>query len=392
MRSEFLPFARPSMTEEDVAAVTETLRSGWITTGPRCAALEQAIIDRLGTTAAISVNSGTAAMHLILHTLGLQPGDEVITPSMTWVSTVNTMVHMGLVPVFVDVHPETLMLCPNRVEAAITDRTRAIVPVDFAGAACDLGAIRRIAQDRAIMIIEDAAHAIGTVRAGDEQVGSRGTAFFSLHPIKNITSGEGGIVVTDDAALGDAIRQARFHGLGIDAWERGQQGRAPTAEVLSPGFKYNMPDMNAALAHSQLSRLDVMIDRRSALAQRYRDALDLVPGINPLHDADSTLRHAWHLMVVRVDESIAGIDRATLMDRLKERHIGTGIHFRATHQHRWYRDHPEAWRAADDLTATAWNSDRICSLPLFPDMSDDDLNDVLAAICEVVPSASGVTV
>jgi UDP-4-amino-4-deoxy-L-arabinose-oxoglutarate aminotransferase len=391
VRNEFLPFARPSMTEEDVAAVSETLRSGWITTGPRCAAFEQAIADRLSAKSVIAVNSGTAAIHLILHALDLSPGDEVITPSMTWVSTVNTMVHMGLVPVFIDVDPDTLLISAASVEAAITDRTKVIVPVDFAGAAVDIAPIRSLADRHGIAIIEDAAHAIGTVRSGGEEVGSVGTAFFSLHPIKNITSGEGGIVVTDDTQLGDRIRQSRFHGLGIDAWERGQQGRAPTAEVLSPGFKYNMPDMNAALGLSQFARLDDIIDRRTELAMQYQQALAGIPGILPLDDGPATTRHARHIMTVRVDESAAGIDRAGFMAGLKERNIGTGIHFTASHLHRWYRDHTDAWRSGGDLSVTERNSERICSLPLFPDMTAQDMTDVITAIHAIVPAAEGVT-
>ncbi len=391
MRNEFLPFARPSMTEEDVAAVSETLRSGWITTGPRCAALEQAIADRLSAKSVIAVNSGTAAIHLILHALDLSPGDEIITPSMTWVSTINTMVHMGLVPVFIDVDPDTLLISAASVEAAITDRTKVIVPVDFAGAAVDIAPIRSLADRHGITIIEDAAHAIGAVRSGGEEVGSVGTAFFSLHPIKNITSGEGGVVVTDDTQLGDRIRQSRFHGLGIDAWERGQQGRAPTAEVLSPGFKCNMPDMNAALGLSQFTRLDDIIDRRTELAMQYQQALVGIPGILPLDHATATTRNAWHLMIVRVDESAAGIDRAGFMAGLKERNIGTGIHFVASHLHRWYRDHTDAWRPGGDLSVTERDSERICSLPLFPDMTAQDMTDVIAAIHAVVPAAEGVT-
>lgn len=389
MRQEFLPFARPSISEEDVAAVTEVLRSGWITTGARCNELEAAFLERLGTDRAVATSSATGAMHLALLALDIGPGDEIITPSMTWVSTINMIVRLGAIPVFVDVDRDTLMAGPAEIEAAITERTRAIIPVDYAGAAAELPAIRKLAARHGVPVIEDAAHAVGTRRRCGEEVGTRGTAIFSLHPIKNITSGEGGVLVTDDAEFGDRVRRLRFHGLGVDAWERGQQGRSPQAEVLEPGFKYNLPDMNAVLGHSQFKRLDAFIDRRRELAHRYRERLADVPGILPLGDAAETDRHAWHLFIVRVDPATAGIDRERFMGELKSRNIGTGIHFRAAHGQRWFADHPDRWRGAD-LANTEWNSERICSLPLFPAMSDGDVDEVAEAIREIVPSAGGV--
>ncbi|MDP6986894.1 MAG: aminotransferase class I/II-fold pyridoxal phosphate-dependent enzyme [Phycisphaerales bacterium] len=388
MRTDFLPFARPSISEEDVAAVTETLRSGWITTGAGCAAFEAAICDRLGCGAAVAVTSGTAAMHLALHAFGVGPGDEVITPSMTWVSTVNLITMAGATPVFVDVDHDTLMVSPEAVEAAVTDRTRAIIPVDFAGGCVDIAPMRQFAADRGIAVIEDAAHAIGTIRAGGEEVGSRGTAIFSLHPIKTISSGEGGVLVTDDVPLADRVRRLRFHGLGVDAWQRGQQGRSPQAEVLEPGFKYNLPDMNAVLGHSQFNRLDELVERRAELANRYHELLDGIPGILPLGDAASTERHSWHLFIIRVDEAVAGMDRDAFMESMKAKEIGTGIHFRAAHTHQWYREHTDAWRGTT-LPNTEWNSNRICSLPLFPDMNDSDVQDVVDAIRQTI--AVGVT-
>jgi UDP-4-amino-4-deoxy-L-arabinose-oxoglutarate aminotransferase len=281
------------------------------------------------------------------------------------------------------------MAGPKAIEAAITERTRAIIPVDYAGAAAELPAIRELAAKRGIPVIEDAAHAVGTRRRCGEEVGTRGTAIFSLHPIKNITSGEGGVLVTDDAEFGDRVRRLRFHGLGVDAWERGQQGRSPQAEVLEPGFKYNLPDMNAVLGHSQFKRLDGFIDRRRDLALRYRERLAGIPGILPLGDSPETDRHAWHLFIVRVDPDAAGIDREGFMAALKSRNIGTGIHFRAAHGQRWFVDHPDRWRA-DDLSNTEWNSERICSLPLFPAMRDEDVDEVAEAIREIVPSTGSV--
>ncbi len=389
MRTEFLPFAKPSISEEDVAAVLETLRSGWITTGAKCAAFEEALCDRLGCKTAVAVTSGTAAMQLALHAIDIGPGDEVITPSMTWVSTPNLITMRGATPVFVDVDRDTLMASPDAVASAVTDRTRAIIPVDYAGAALDLQPMRTLSSERGIPLIEDAAHAIGTVRAAGEVVGSQGTAIFSLHPIKTITSGEGGVFVSDDEELGNRIRRLRFHGLGVDAWQRGQQGRAPQAEVIEPGYKCNLPDMNAVLGLKQLKRLDAFIERRTELAMRYREQLADIPGVTPLSDSAETQRHSWHLFIVRVDPDTSGIDRDGFMEGLKARNIGTGIHFRAAHSHAWYRNNGDMWRA-DDLSNTEWNNDRICSIPLFPDMTDADQCDVMDAIRAVVPAVEGV--
>ena len=382
MRSEFLPFAKPSITEEDVAAVADTLRSGWITTGARCAELEEAFRSRLGCQHAVAVTSGTAAMHLALHALDIGPGDEVITPSMTWVSTANLITMAGATPVFVDVDPDTLMVSPDSLAAAVTSRTRAIIPVDFAGAAIDITPIRQLASDHGIPLIEDAAHAVGTVRADGGEVGSTGTAIFSMHPIKPTTSGEGGVLVTDDSELGGRIRRLRFHGLGVDAWQRGQQGRSPQAEVLEPGFKYNLPDMNAVLGLRQFARLDEFIERRTVLAERYRSRLSDVPGVRPLGDADSTRRHSWHLFIVRIEGDAT--DRDSFMTVLKQRNIGSGVHFRPIHTQAWYAANTDRWRAAGSLEHTDCVGSQICSLPLFPGMSESDVDEVVAAVCDTV--------
>ena len=374
---DFLPFCRPSIDASDVAAVTETLTSGWITTGPRCAELEQGICDRTGAGAAVAVNSATAAMHLLLHALGIGPGDEVITPSMTWVSTPNIISLLGATPVFVDVDRDTLLVSPETISAAVTKRTKAIIPVHYAGAPCDLEGIEQVAGDASIPLIEDAAHAIGT-RFGDREIGSSGHAIFSLHPIKNITSAEGGIFVTEDTALAQEIRRLRFHGLASEAWDRDQQGRSPQVEVQSPGFKYNLPDLNATLGASQLKRLDSFIQRRSEIAMQYRDGLQDIDGIEPLALPTWDHHHAWHLFTVRIVEEQAGLNREAFMDALKELGIGTGIHFRGAHLHKWYRE--QSPTAQGSLDNTTWNSDRICSLPLFPGMEDSDVTRVLDAI------------
>ena len=384
MRKEFLPFCRPSISEEDIAAVGDVLRSGWITTGPRVADLERLIAERVGAREAIAATSGTALMHLTLLALGIGPGDEVIGPSMTWVSTPNMVELLGARNVFVDVDPDTLLASAEAIEAAITPRTRLVIPVHYAGAPVDLDAIRAVCARRGVPILEDAAHAIGTHYKGTE-VGGGENAIFSLHPIKNITSGEGGILTTNDPALATRIRRLRFHGLAVDANERAQQGRSPQAEVQEPGFKQNMPDMNAVLALRQLPRLDAFIRRRDEIAQLYRRLLADVEGIVPLKDPPWPHRHARHLFVVRVDERACGLSRLEFMEGLKQRNIGTGIHFLAAHTQKWYRDHRPEWTGK--LPNTEWNSQRICTIPCFPDMTDADVHDVVEAIKAVVASA-----
>ncbi len=382
MRKEFLAFSRPSISEEEIRAVGEILRSGWITTGPRAAQFETDFAEYCNCPCSgVALTSATAGMHLLLAALGIGPGDEVITPSMTWVSTVNLIVLAGARPVFADIDQDSLMTGADQIAPLVTERTRLIIPVHFAGAALDLDPIRELAESRSIPVVEDAAHAAGTEYRG-RKIGSRGTSIFSFHPIKNMTTGEGGMFCSDDEGLLQKIRRLKFHGLGVDAHDRTQQGRSPQAEVLEPGFKYNMMDISAALGLGQLSRLEDFIEKRTALARYYMQRLSEVEEIQPLTVPESTSRHAWHLFIVRLDTEQAGMSREDFMDGLKSRNIGTGLHFRAVHEQHYYKTTFEL--PAGSLPATEWNSSRICSLPLFPAMSRTDVDDVVAAIKEVL--------
>ncbi|WP_446029874.1 UDP-4-amino-4-deoxy-L-arabinose aminotransferase [Lelliottia amnigena] len=375
--NEFLPFSRPAMGPEELAAVSEVLQSGWITTGPKNQALEQAFCTLTGNQHAIAVSSATAGMHVALMALGIQAGDEVITPSLTWVSTLNMIVLLGAEPVMIDVDRDTLMVTPHAVEAAITPRTKAIIPVHYAGAPVDIDAIRAVADRHGIPVIEDAAHAAGTYYKGNH-VGHRGTAIFSFHAIKNMTCAEGGLIVTDDEQLANRMRSLKFHGLGVDAFDRQTHGRAPQAEVISPGYKYNLADINAAIALVQLKKLEQHNARRKEIAERYLTELENTPFL-PLTQPAWAHKHAWHLFILRVDEASCGISRNDLMEALKAKGIGTGLHFRAAHTQKYYRERYPALV----LPNTEWNSDRICSIPLFPTMTDNDVNRVIAALREV---------
>ena len=381
MRSTFLPFSRPSIGEIEIEAVADVMRSGWITTGPKAAEFEEAFRQYCGAKEAVALCSATGGMHLLLTALGIGPGDEVITPSLTWVSTVNLIVLAGATPIFADIDRDTLMVSAKTIEPLLTPRTRLILPVHFAGAAADMAPLRRLAAAREILLVEDAAHAVGTEYQG-ERIGKQGSAIFSFHPIKAMTCGEGGMLCSEDGELAARIRRLKFHGLGVDAHDRTVQGRDPQAEVLEPGFKYNLTDMAAALGLGQLARLEEFIDKRTHLAARYLERLADVEEILPLALPSYPMRHAWHLFVVRLDTERAGLDRQTLMAELKERNIGTGIHFKAVHMQKYYRETMQLPPGA--LPATEWNSERLFSLPLFPDMTPEDVDSVVVAIKEVL--------
>jgi UDP-4-amino-4-deoxy-L-arabinose-oxoglutarate aminotransferase len=381
MRKDFLPFSRPSITDGDVAAVGEVLRSGWITTGPKTAQFEQEFCGYVGCPGAVALMSATAGMHVALKALGIGPGDEVVTPSMTWVSTVNLIVLAGATPVFADVDRDTLMVTADTVRPCLTGKTRAIIPVHFAGAAADMDPIHGLAVSKGINLIEDAAHALGT-EYKDERIGKRGTSIFSFHPIKNITTGEGGMFCSDDPRLVDHVRRLKFHGLGVDAFDRQMQGRSPQAEVIEPGFKYNMTDMAAALGLRQLERIHEFNRQRTELAMEYRRRLSEIDEVLPLSDPAYPMKHTWNLLVVRLDIDKVAMGRDEFMQRLKQQNIGTGLHFRAAHLQKYYREVMGMRRG--QLPSTEWNSDRICSLPLFPDMTEQDVEDVVKAIKEVL--------
>ena len=381
MRKEFLPFSRPSITEADIQAVGDVLRSGWITTGAHAAKFEEEFSAYVGAHGAVALASATGGMHVILKALGIGPGDEVVTPSMTWASTVNLIVLAGARPVFADVDRDTLMTGPDQIAAVLTSRSKLIIPVHFAGAPADMDPIRQLAAERSIPIVEDAAHAAGTEYRGC-RIGASGTAIFSFHPIKNMTSGEGGMVCAEDAALLDVVRRLKFHGLGVNAFDRNMQGRSPQAEVVEPGYKYNLTDIAAEIGRRQLARLDEFNRRRTELALYYRRRLAEVDEILPLKDPPYPVRQAWHLFIVRLDSNRTGLGRDAFMEALKHKNIGTGLHFRAVHLHKFYLEKMGCVRGM--LPATEWNSDRICSLPLFPDMHPEDVDDVVVAIKEVL--------
>jgi dTDP-4-amino-4,6-dideoxygalactose transaminase len=378
---EFLPFSRPTISQEAIDEVVACLKSGWITTGPRVKQFEEDLKAYLSAPHALALSSATAGLHLVLAAMKLAPGDEVITTPMTFAATLNTIVLTGGKPVLVDVEPGTYNMDVTRIEKAVTKRTRAIMPVHFAGLPVDLDPLYAIAKKHNLRVIEDAAHAIGTEYKG-KRVGSFGDIqVFSFHPNKNMTTGEGGCVVTRDAKMADDVALLRFHGMDREAWNRFGKKGSQHYEIIAPGYKYNMMDMQAALGLHQLKALDGFIKRRTELALRYQNLLAGWPQLSlPAAPAYSHL-HAWHLYTPLVNPDAAGMDRDAFMQGLKDRNIGTGLHYRAVHLYPYYREQFGFKRG--DFPIAESISDRIVSLPLFPTMTDADQDRVIAALADL---------
>jgi dTDP-4-amino-4,6-dideoxygalactose transaminase len=382
-RTTFLPFCRPTIGEDEIQGVVECLSSDWLTTGSKAQQFETEFARYVDSRNALAVMSGTAGEHLALLALGIGPGDEVITTSLTWASTVNIITICGATPVFVDVDPNTFNLDVNLIEEKITDRTRAIIPVHFAGLPCDVDRIATIAQQYLLVVLEDAAHAVGTFYKG-KPVGSLSpVTVFSFHPIKNMTTGEGGMITTNDDELAKVIRLLRFHGITRETCQRQGKNGSLAYDILRPGLKYNMTDIQAAIGLVQLRRLKGFIQRRGALANLYRERLGEIEEIRlPPKEAQYPTRHACHLFPILLDINRMTIDRLAFIEALKEENIGTGLHFLAVHLHSYYRKTFGFQRG--DLPHTEYISDRVLSLPLFPRMEESDVDDVVRAIKKVI--------
>ena len=376
---EFIMFHRPSLGAAEEGAVLDVLRSGWLTTGPRTAALETRFAEFRGTRQAIATNSCTAALHLALLALGVGRGDEVITTPITFASTANVVVHCGATPVFCDVQPDTLNMDPQALAAAVTPRTKAIIAVHFAGHPCDMDEIAAIAARHGVPVIEDAAHAVEAEYRG-RPVGSLGAAAaFSFYATKNVTCGEGGMLTTSDDALADAARPLALHGISRDAWQRYGEDGYRHWDIVAPGFKYNMSDIQAALLNVQLDRVDEFWRRRRALVERYDEALAQEPGLRLLRRREY-VKPAHHLYVVRVT-SAAGLSRDQFMNAVQSKGVGVGVHFRAVHLHPYYRQ-TYGFREGMFPVAEA-AGETVVSLPLYPSLDEADLDRVVRT-CKTV--------
>ena len=382
LRESFLIFGAPAIGEDEIAEVVATLRSGWLGTGPRCQQFEQEFAQYVGARRAIAVNSCTAAMHLAVVALGIGPGDEVIVPAMTFPATANVVEHTGARVVFVDCAPDSFLLDVEDVARRITDRTRAIMPVHFAGLPCDLAALEGLTRGRDIAIVEDAAHAVGTKYRGRLIGGTGGLVCFSFYVTKNLATGEGGMITLDDDRLADRLRVLSLHGLDADAWKRYIAPDQQHYEVVVPGFKYNLTDLAAALGLHQLRRLEAMTELRTTYAQIYlREFADL-EAIELPETGGPTDRHAWHLFAIRLRTERLRITRDDFRRALAEENIGSGIHFRPVPVHKYYREkygfRPGAFPRAEDI------GERAVSIPLSAALTEGDVADVVTAVRRII--------
>ncbi|HYC54783.1 MAG TPA: DegT/DnrJ/EryC1/StrS family aminotransferase [Candidatus Binatia bacterium] len=376
-RTEFLPFHRPSITDAEIDEVADTLRSGWLTMGPKTHRFEEKFAAYVGANHAVAVNSCTAALHLIYEAMGIGAGDEVVTTPYTFTATVATVLYAGATPVLVDTLPDNPNIDPEAVARALTRKTKAIVPVHFAGAACDMDRLGELARQSGAALIEDAAHALPATYKG-RTIGSIGTATaFSFYAGKNLTTGEGGAITTNDPALNDALRIRRLHGISRDAWKRYTAEGSWYYEVEQLGFKYNMTDINAAIGLHQLERLGELQERRKRIIALYEECLEGVPGIiRPKAPTDG--ESAWHLYVVRIDPERLTVTRNQVIEMLKADNIGTSVHFIPAHLHPLYQQRLGCTR--EDFPNATRLYEASISLPLFPDMEEQDVRDVARSL------------
>jgi len=381
IRERFLPFCLPDIGQDEIDEVVDSLESGWITTGPKTKLFERRFREYVGSKHAIAVNSCTAGLHLALVAAGIGEGDEVITTPLTFCSTANVIVHQRATPVLADIGEEDFNIDPKEIRKRITSRTRAIIPVHMAGQPCDMDAILQIARDHSLLVIEDAAHAVGAKYNG-RMMGSIGdVTVFSFYATKNLTTAEGGMITTDNKELAEMMRILSLHGISADAWKRYSAEGSWYYEVLYPGYKYNMTDIQSSLGLHQLSRLEGFIETRERYAQMYTEAFaDMPEIITPRVRPD--VRHAWHLYIIRLSLRELGMDRSQFIDALRAENIGTSVHFIPIHLHPYYQS-SYGFKLGDFPRAeTVYES--IVSLPLYTRMTERDVHDVISAVKRVV--------
>jgi dTDP-4-amino-4,6-dideoxygalactose transaminase len=380
MSSEFIPFHKPAIGEEEIRSVVETLRSGWLTTGPKVKIFEAEFANYIGSSHAVAVNSGTAALHLALEAVGIKSGDEVIVPTMTFTATAEVVLYLGARPVLVDCRTDDLNIDVDRIEAAISNDTRAIIPVHIAGRPCAMDKILAIAQRHGLRVIEDAAHALPASHEG-KKVGVIGDiTCFSFYATKTITTGEGGMATTNNPDWAARMRMMSLHGISHDAWKRYTKEGSWYYEVMYPGFKYKLTDLAAALGIEQLKRCDQFYEARRQIARRYDEAFGNVPAIQIPPHADNA-QHACHLYVIQLQLERLKIGRPAFIDALNRHNIGSSVHFIPLHLHPFYRDKfgysPEHFPSATKVF------EQIISLPIYPGMTEANVDDVIKAVLQI---------
>jgi len=381
MSDTFLPFSKPMISQAAIDEVVACLQSGWLTTGPRVQQFTEDLKTYFNAPQVLTVMSATAGLHMTLLAMDLEEGDEVITTPLTFAATLNAIVLAGLKPVLVDIDPQTFNMDLNQLSQVLTPRTRVILPVHFAGLPIDLDVLYEFADQYQLRVLEDAAHAIGSEYKG-KRIGSFGdTQVFSFHPNKNITTGEGGCVVTRDEKIADQIARLRFHGMDRSAFNRYGKNGSQDYEIVLPGYKSNMTDIQAALGIHQLKELNRFIERRTELATRYQEALSDWPQWTLPKEPHYMHKHSWHIYTPLINEEAAGMNRDDFMRLMKEKNIGTGLHYRAVHLYPYYR-HAFQFKRGQFPQAESI-CERIVSLPLFPSMTDAELDRVLDVMYEV---------
>ncbi len=381
VREEWLPFHRPRIEDDEIAEVVDTLRGGWLTTGPRCKRFEREVAAYTGAKHALALNSATAAMHLALEVIGLQAGDEVIVPTYTFAATGEVVLYFGARPVLVDVDPRTLNVDPTAVEAAITERTRAIISVDIGGVPCDYDRLLELAHGRGLVLIDDAAHALPSRYRGRLLGSVADLTAFSFYATKTLTTGEGGMLLTNDDRYDERAQVMSLHGISKDAWKRYTSEGSWYYEIVAPGFKYNMTDVAAALGLRQLTKQERFRAERAAIAARYDAAFASWPEIQ-VPSVPDDVETSWHLYIPRLNLGRLSADRARVIKALAAENVGTSVHFIPLHLHPWYRERYGYQPAAFPNALAQY--ERAVSLPIFPGMTDRDVEDVIAAVAKVV--------
>lgn len=384
MRNEFLPFAKPSIGEDAIADVAESMRSGWVAMGPKTILFEENFAHYTGASKALSLNSATAGLHTSLMALGIKEGDEVITTPMTFASTVNAILFVGAKPVLADIDRHTLNIVPENIERLVTPTTKAIIPVHFAGMPCDMDKIEAIADKYGLAVVEDAAHALGASYKGRKigaDRGNRRMSVFSFHPTKNITTGEGGMICTSDDEIAEKVMVLRQNGMSKGAWNRYAAKGDTNYDIFFPGLKYTMTDIQSAIGNSQLKQLDAFNERRREIASFYDRELADVKELMLPKPAPYEHVHSRHIYTPLVDTDALGMSRNEFMSKLKGKNIGTALHYQAIHLFTCYGEITGMGRGS--LPEAEYVSDRILSLPLFPAMTDADMMDTVSAIKEV---------
>ncbi len=380
MRENFLPFSPPYIGEEEIEGVVDSLRSGWITTGPKTKRFEADFAAYLGAPAALAVNSCTAALHLGLICNGIGPGDEVITTPLTFAATVGVIEHAGATPVLVDIEPDTMNIDPAAVRAAVTDRTKAVICVHYGGHPCEMDDLQAICDEHDLLLVEDAAHAIPARYRGRLIGSGSNPVAFSFYATKNLTTAEGGMLTGAPEMIDEAI-VAHLHGMNRDAWKRGTKSGSWRYDIAMPGFKYNMTDLQAALGLAQLAKLEHMLARRRAIVARYDQ------GLAPLDAFDLPVERegcesAWHLYPLRLRDGALKLTRDEFIEELRARNIGTSVHFIAIHTFSYYRR--KYGFVPNDFPIAHRESERVVTIPLHPGLSNEDVNDVIEAVADIV--------